>query len=96
MRVDASYPNIVRGGTHGQCRLRELGCSSRKTLAGTPLPRARWPRIAGRSRGPERRSGGSGEAATPTSGVEGPNQAPRNRSEAEVPRVQWSFLGGLR
>ncbi len=41
-------------------------------------------------------SGGGGEAATPTSGVEGPNQAPRNRSEAEVPRVQWSFLGGLR
>ncbi len=31
-------------------------------------------------------SGRGGAAATPTSGVTGLNQAPRNRSEAEIPR----------
>ena len=35
--MDDSGPNIVRGGTHGQCRRGESGSSSRKTLTGTNL-----------------------------------------------------------
>ena len=44
----------------------------------------------------EARSGSAmgGEAATPTSGVEGLNQAPRNRSEAEIPRSRRVWASG--
>jgi len=39
-------------------------------------------------------SGGGGEAAAPTSGVPGQNQAPRNRSEAEIPRSRRDWASG--
>jgi len=35
-----------------------------------------------------------GEAATPTTEAEGPNQAPRNRSEAEIPRSRRVWASG--
>jgi len=44
----------------------------------------------------EARSGSDrgGEAATPTSGVTGLNQAPRNRSETEIPRSRRVWASG--
>jgi len=39
-------------------------------------------------------SGRGGEAAAPTSGVTGLNQAPRNRSEAEIPRSRRDWASG--
>jgi len=39
-------------------------------------------------------SGGGGKAATPTSGVTGQDHAPRNRSEAEIPRSRRVWASG--
>ena len=39
-------------------------------------------------------SGGGGKAAAPTPGVPGQNQAPRNRSEAEIPRSRRVWASG--
>ncbi len=92
--MDDSGPNIVRGGTHGQCRRGESGSSSRTTLTGAKnsAPDGRVSRAAAEARSG---SGRGGEAAAPTSGVPGPNQAPRNRSEAEIPRSRrrWAYDG---
>jgi len=64
----------------------------RGQLARVSVPDGRVSRAAAEARSG---SGGGGEAAAPTSNVTGQDQAPRNRSAAEIPRSRRVWASGF-